>query len=516
MTNASFKRIAAAAAAFALVAVGVSGTVAPANAASKTTSLTIGYDSDPVPSGYDPALYAAGQRLFMESLYDSLFYPDGKGGTLPGLAKSYTQSADKTSLTMTIRPGVKFSDGTTLDAATVKANLDRVFTDAKTNYTSLQIFVAKGSAEIKSVTTSGNDVTVNFAAAQPTAPTLFTGEAGMIVAKAQAAVSNSLALSPDGSGPYSLSSGGTIKGNTYKLTKNKTYWNSAAYPATTLTYKILSNPQARANALATGQVDVAVAVAGSTVDFLKGRKAGLVSLGGYISMLVFWNGGQNPPGPKPLVGDKNVRLALSYATDRDALVTALNKGDRATANYIPKGQPGFDPSLDSGYAYNPTKAKSLLSAAGVTGLTLETVYGDPTQAPLFQALTDQWAKVGVTLKAHLAANTGELFAAVGSEAFGYFQTNVANPQGLAAGVFVNGFGNFMHTQNAAVNSSLGAALGSPTPANLMKLNRALVDEAWLMPLREGYSYTGYNKKTVKAPAVGVDGANPMLSAIKLK
>jgi len=78
MTNASFKRIAAAAAAFALVAVGVSGTVAPANAASKTTSLTIGYDSDPVPSGYDPALYAAGQRLFMESLYDSLFYPDGK------------------------------------------------------------------------------------------------------------------------------------------------------------------------------------------------------------------------------------------------------------------------------------------------------------------------------------------------------------------------------------------------------------------------------------------------------
>ena len=515
MTNSSFKRVAAAVAATALVAVGFSGTIAPAQAATKTT-LTIGYDSDPATSGYDPALYSAGQRLFMESLYDSLFYPDGKGGVTPGLAQSYTQSADKTSITLTIRKGVKFSDGSVLDAATVKSNLDRVFTDTKTNYTSLQIFVAKGSAEIKSVTTSGDDVTINFAAAQANAPTLFTGEAGMIVAKAQAAVSNSLVLSPDGSGPYTLTAGGTIKGNTYKLAKNNSYWNSKAYPAKTLTFKVLANPQARANALATGQVDVAIAVAGSTVDFLNTRKAGLVSLGGYISMLVFWNGGQNPPGPKPLVGDKNVRLALSYATDRAALVTALNKGDRATANYIPKGQAGFDPSLDSGYAYNPTKAKSLLAAAGVTNLTLETVYGDPTQAPLFQAITDQWAKVGVTLKAHLAANTGELFGAVGTEAFGYFQTNVTSPQGLAAGVFVNGFGNFLHTQNAAVNGALGAALGSPTPANLMKLNNALVNEAWLMPIREGYSYTGYNKKTVVGPKVGIDGANPMLSGIKLK
>jgi peptide/nickel transport system substrate-binding protein len=231
---------------------------------------------------------------------------------------------------------------------------------------------------------------------------------------------------------------------------------------------------------------------------------------------VFWNGGQNPPGPKPLVGDKNVRLALSYATDRAAIVKSLYKGDRATANYIPKGAPGYDATLDATYAYNPTKAKQLLAAAGVSGLTLETLYGDPSQAAFFTTLTAQWAKVGVTLKARLAANTGELFGAVGSEAFGIFDATIDQPAGFAAGVLVNGFGNFMHTKNAAVEGSLGAAFGNPGAASLKALNNALVNEAWIMPYREGQSYTGYNKKTVRAPKPGVDGPNPMLIGIRKK
>ncbi|MEN9714651.1 MAG: hypothetical protein RJA35_118 [Actinomycetota bacterium] len=513
MNKALIRRLAAGAAATAMVAVGVSGIAAPAQAATK--ALTIGYDSDPAPSGYDPQLYAQGQRLFFESLYDSLFYPDGKGGVTPGLASSYSETSDNTQLTLNIRAGQKFTDGTSVTGAAVKANLDRVFSDKTTNYPSLQQFVSTGSSPIKSVTASGQTVVVTFSKAAPNAQTLFTGEAGMIVSQEQAAVSNTLANSPDGSGPYKLAPG-SIKGNTYKLVKNNSYWNAKKYTYTNLTYKVISNAQARANAQATGQVDVSLAVSGDTVAFLKARKAGLVSQGGNVYWMMFWNGGQNPPGPKPLVGDKNVRLALSYATDRAALVNALFKGNRATANYIPKGALGFDAALDSKYAYNPTKAQQLLDAAGVKNLTLETVYGDPSQAALFTALTAQWAKVGVTLKAHLAANTGELFGAVGSEAFGIFNTSVTAPAGFAAGVIVNGFANFMHVHDAAIEGAMGAALGNGSDANLKALNDALVDEAWIMPFMEGFSYTGYNTKTVKAPKVGVDGSNPMLIDIHSK
>jgi peptide/nickel transport system substrate-binding protein len=514
MNRFSIRRTVALTATGVMLAAGLVGVTAPAQAASST--LTIGYDSDPVPSGYDPALYAAGQRFFMESLYDSLFYKTAKGGVTPGIALSSSQNSDNTTLTMVIRQGQSFSDGTPVTTEAVKANLDRVFTDKKTNYTALQQFVSGGTSEIKSVTTSGDNVTVTFAKPQANAAALFTGESGMMVSGAQATITNGLGTVPDGSGPYRLVKAGSIKGNTYKMVKNTKYWNAKNYQYSKLTYKIISNAQARANALATGQVDIATGVDGSTVKFLQSRKAGLVTLGGHIYMLVFWNGGQNPPGPKPLVGDKNVRLALSYATDRAAIVKSLYKGDRATANYIPKGEPGFDPSLDSAYAYNPTKAKQLLAAAAVSGLTLETLYGDPSQAAFFTALTAQWAKVGVTLKARLAANTGELFGAVGSEAFGIFDATIDQPAGFAAGVLVNGFGNFMHTKNPAVEGSLGAAFGNPGPTSLKALNNALVNEAWIMPYREGQSYTGYNKKTVKAPKPGVDGPNPMLIGIRKK
>ncbi|MEY4434542.1 MAG: hypothetical protein RIR16_582, partial [Actinomycetota bacterium] len=117
------RRVAAIAAAALVLTGGVSGA---ANAATRT--LTIGDVADPAPSKYDPNAYSDAQALFFETLYDQLFIktaPASAKGVKGGLVTSHTLSADKTSLTMTIRSGVKFTDGSTLDADTVKANLER-------------------------------------------------------------------------------------------------------------------------------------------------------------------------------------------------------------------------------------------------------------------------------------------------------------------------------------------------------------------------------------------------------
>ena len=58
-------------------------------------TLTIGYDSDPAPQGYDPLLYGAGQRMFYESMYQSLFVETSTGGAAPGLVTSYTYNASE-------------------------------------------------------------------------------------------------------------------------------------------------------------------------------------------------------------------------------------------------------------------------------------------------------------------------------------------------------------------------------------------------------------------------------------
>lgn len=515
MIRPSLRRVAATVAVAMTAALTLTGVAAPAQAAAKP--LVIGLASDPAPTTYDPITYQNGQRLFYEALYDSLFYPDGKNGVVPGLATSSTQSADKKSLTLTLRANVKFQDGTALTGDVVKRNLDRAIKATKDdNLASYQVFEKGAASEITSVDVDGDHVTINFAKAQDNAAYLFTGTPGMITSVAGASRPANMTKAPLGSGPYKLVKAGTVKGNTYKLVKNTAHWRAKSYQYAAINYKVLQNPQAAANALASGQVDILDQIGGANVDFLTKRKAGINTLGGHVFWLNFWNGGQNPPGPKPLVGDKNVRLALSYATDRAALVKQLFKGDRPTANYIPKGQDGFDAALDTKYAYNPTKAKQLLADAGVTDLTIETIIG-PGDVAYGQALAAQWAKVGVTLKPRVFTSMDELFGAVGWEAFGFFDTVVSNPQGFAAGVLVYGFGNFLGTKNPAVNGSLGAALGNPSAANLKALNQALVDEAWIVPLREGQAYSGYNTKTVKKPKVGVDGSvTPMLLDIRKK
>ncbi len=486
--------------------------VASAAQAATTDNLVIGYDSDPAPSGYDPVLYGNGQRLFFESMYDSLFYPNGKGGVTAGLASNPVQSNSDKTLTFTVRSGIKFTDGTVLTADVVKANLDRR-SKSKEGLTSYTSFDKGGSNEITDVTVSGNNVVVTFAKAQDKAAKLFTEAAGSVVCAKGLTNAKWLETNPCGTGVYSLAKG-TIKGNTYKLTQKAAHWNKVKFVYKSLTYKVLLDNQARANALIGKQVAVAIP-AGRTADLLKTKGVSLIANGGSIYMLIFWNGGQNPAfKPAGAWKDKNVRLALSYGTDRKAFVTQLFKGDNATANLIPKGKPGYDAALDSAYAYNPTKAKALLEAADVKNLEMTIVTSAAEQSSM-QALKAQWAKIGVTLNIKIAANTGEIFDAVGTEPFGPFEAKIDNLAGMSAGVFVNGFGNFAGTKNAAIQGALGAVFAGESPEKIRALNQALVNEAWVMPIKEGFQYLGFNSSAIKKPVLNGSGSIwPMLADIK--
>jgi oligopeptide transport system substrate-binding protein len=69
---------------------------------------------------------------------------------------------------------------------------------------------------------------------------------------------------------------------------------------------------------------------------------------------------------KPPFDDKAAREAFSYAIDREGWVTDVLKGlGSPTQTWIPKGFPGYDPN-ETRFAYDPAKAKELLAAAGYT------------------------------------------------------------------------------------------------------------------------------------------------------
>ena len=63
--------------------------------------------------------------MIMQSMYDTITYPTSDGRVVPYLAKSVTPNADYSQWTITLREGIKFHDGTPLDAAALKLNMDK-------------------------------------------------------------------------------------------------------------------------------------------------------------------------------------------------------------------------------------------------------------------------------------------------------------------------------------------------------------------------------------------------------
>ena len=113
-----------------------------------TDTITIAADSDAAPNGYDPLLYGQGQIQFFSAMYDPLFLTAADGTVTPTLATGFTNSPDNLQTTLTLKEGVTFTDGSTLDADLVKANLDRRSDPDLAGY---QSFTTGASTEITDV-----------------------------------------------------------------------------------------------------------------------------------------------------------------------------------------------------------------------------------------------------------------------------------------------------------------------------------------------------------------------------
>jgi peptide/nickel transport system substrate-binding protein len=277
--------------------------------------------------------------------------------------------------------------------------------------------------------------------------------------------------------------------------------------------KVITDPQALANAVVSGQADVGTQIDQTTVDLVQSKQT-ITKVGGVIvGFPVFDKTGKTNPAFK----DPNVRLALSYGTDRAAIVKDLHPASKATAQLFPSGSPGFDASLNTKYAYDPAKAKQLLAAAGAADLKIDLTFpGQPT--PDLLALQEQWKKIGVTLNIVPATSTDQVFAAAVTQPLGFGPFGVgSNPAGFVAGVVVGGFANLQHASDPNIEAALGKALGSTgtdQQSALKDLNAAITNDGWYIPVYEDFTYTGYNKSKVATPAWAGTNNYLVLSSIK--
>jgi peptide/nickel transport system substrate-binding protein len=498
-------RAAALATAAALIASLAACTGTPA---ADTSTVTIAYDSDLAPQGYDPLRYSTGQAIMFSGLYDSLAVRQEDGSVAPGLATEFAYNEDNSVLTLTIAEGVEFTDGSTLSADLVKANLDRRSDPELVAYSA---FATGGATEITSVdVVDPTHVALTFLAPQAGFETNLAGVTGMIVGQTAVDDPASLGTTPDGSGPFALADS-TVKGSSYVLEKKDAHPDLDKYGFDTVIFKPIEDPQARTNAIISGQADTGD-IDTTTASLASDKGLELSQIGGTIfSFLVFDHSGVT----NPAFADPNVRIALGLAIDRNEFVDGVHPGNIPAVNALPKGSPGFSDDLDAEFAYDPEKAKQLLADAGYPDLTFDVVtLGDTTDLEAIQAY---FAEVGVTMNVLPASSTEELFAAVNTSPVGPIALGWGNPVGVMFGVIL-GFADPHKDAPASLGGLTGAVAGAQTDedraAALGALNDELIRTGSYIPVYEQLTSWASNGDKV-APIVFPGGdSTPLLSSIK--
>jgi peptide/nickel transport system substrate-binding protein len=155
----------------------------------------------------------------MGALYDSLTRLSPAGTVEPGLATSWTLKGN--TLKLKLRTGVKFSDGTPVNAAAVKTNLE--FGASHPDGAECDAYIAG----LKATVTSSSSLTVTTPHPVPGLLQDLAQCAGFIASPKALAHPAGLTSKPDGSGPYTLSQSGTVLGQKYTFVRRPGYWDVA-------------------------------------------------------------------------------------------------------------------------------------------------------------------------------------------------------------------------------------------------------------------------------------------------
>lgn len=270
----------------------------------------------------------------------------GKDGVEGWLLESFKAAPDGT-YTWKVRQGIKFSDGTPLNAEAVKFSIERTM-DKKNEFEYQAYFVNTTGMKVideytLEVKNKAYDVEfmermINVSIVSPTA-----------VQK----LGDDFKNKPVGSGPYLFES--YTKGERIVLKRNENYWRKGEPYFDRLVFRIIPEESVREVELEAGTVHIAMNM---STQFGAAKKAGLpvITTPALGQQMIYFN--------LKNISDVNVRKAVSYAIDREAIAKNVFGGISEVGSYpMPKAVWAYDPKFEI-YKYDVAKAKQLLDQAG--------------------------------------------------------------------------------------------------------------------------------------------------------
>ncbi|MCR8725500.1 ABC transporter substrate-binding protein [Frigidibacter sp. ROC022] len=358
----------------------------------------------------DPVLNDANVDIWvMTNFYETLIMSSPDGMTLkPGLATEWSVNEAGDEVTLKLREGVKFSDGTPMTTEDVIWSLNR----AKNPDNGIWNFIL---ASVDTVTApDAGTIVIKLKYPDPTILAALSVFNTAIMPKAafeampgetDAEKAQEFGKHPIGTGPFVLTS--WDRGSSMKMTRNEYYWAKGADGKPLpyldgLNFEVIPDDATRILKLQSGDIDGA--------EFIPFARVGELKADPNIKMELFpgtrvWdiimnvrpeiNGKPNP------LADEKVRQAMNYAANKEALVQVVTYGvGTPLTSFMASSTP-----MHSGdkplFPYDLEKAKALMAESGYPDgfkISILTIAGNQDDLGITTALQQMWKAIGIDLE----------------------------------------------------------------------------------------------------------------------
>lgn len=320
----------------------------------------------------------------LQNLYGTLTEFDENLKVVPGLAESWEPSGDGRTLTLKLRKGVKFTDGSDFDAEDVKSSLDRI-RDPKTAAVARTSLASVDSVEV----TDPQTVTLKLKNADASLPANLASVNLAMLSTTDS--EETLRTKPNGTGPFTFDTRTPSQSITVK--RNDSYWRGKV-PLDKVEFRVIPDENAIVSAMQSNNVQLAVINdplvaknASGSVHVLKTPQLNYHAL--------------QLQATKGALTDVNVRLAIQCAIDRQQVLDAAALGEGEVTGPITSPNFRSDPAARPCPKRDVAKAKEYLAKAGKQQVAVKTIVSQgeyATSVNEAQSLKAQLAEAGIDLQ----------------------------------------------------------------------------------------------------------------------
>jgi peptide/nickel transport system substrate-binding protein len=337
--------------------------------------------------GLDPATGGAAPSIFEDAIFGELFRLSSTGSIEPNLATGSALSDGGKTLTLSLRQGVIFQDGTPFDASAVAWNIKRDLTTPCV-CSPVSSWPALGPEGI--TTPDTHTVAIHFIRPYGAViPALMSSSVNHVASPtAVQRLGADFRLKPVGAGPFTVVS--NLVSSKLELQRYDGYWKKGQPYLDRLTFTTIAGDQPAYQAMLAGQAQAGGLTTPSLIRQASQNQSLTVALERSTAPWVIQLNTAIPP-----FNNKLAREAIYYATDPDAMrVHLFDNVFTATQSFTGPAGLFYEPKVPGYRTHNVAKAKQLVSQLG--GLNVDLFAGNDTiSTTTLQALQTQWNEAGI-------------------------------------------------------------------------------------------------------------------------